>query len=109
MGGDAGAGVTPAHLAAHSDNPALLHALRGLAGAPRGCLWAKDRAGLAPIHYAAAGNAAAAVSYLLWAAKAEGAGASRVQDALRRSPREVAREAGAAQAERVLEAWEALR
>ena len=105
MQGDA-AGVTPAHLAAHADNPALLHELRALA--PR-CLWEKDRGGLAPVHYAAAGNAPASLSYLLWAARAEGVGGARVQDALRRNPREVAREAGAAQAEKVLDAWEALR
>ena len=99
-------GVTPCHLAAHSNHSELLHELGLLA--PQ-ALWEKDRGGLAPIHYAAAGNAAAAVAYLLWGAKAAGVAAARAQDALRRSPREVAQEAGAREAMKVLDGWEALR
>ncbi len=99
-------GMLPTHLAAAQNSTTALHALKELA--PH-TLWVKDSGGLAPIHYAAASNAGAAVSYLLWAARLAGVGCAHVQDALRRSPMDLAEEAGAGEALKVLGAWEDLR
>jgi len=103
---DEAMGVSPAHIAAALNSTASLHSLKKIRA---DSLWIKDSGGLAPIHYAAAADAGASVAYLLWASRELGVSCANSQDSLRRTPKDVAIEAGALEAKKILESWGQLR